>query len=140
MFQQAMHDGRSDVVGQIAVDAEALVVGKFGEIEGQDIPGDHRDIGERGGLFAQAGEEPRIEFDGDQAPCLPGQKRGHLAVSRADFDPDAAGRRGRADVLGVCGRCRRGGVGENESSDALAPARVRRENAGLDVGVPQGAV
>ena len=121
MFEQAVHDGRSDVVGKIAVDAEALVGGKFGEIEGEDIARDHRDIGERGRLFAQAREQSGVEFDGDQAAGLLGQKRGHLAVSGADFDPDDAVRRGRASVFGVRRRCWRGGVGENESSDALAP-------------------
>ena len=54
VLEQAVHDGRSDVVGKIAIDAEALVGNKLSEIEGEDIALDNRDIRERGGLFPQA--------------------------------------------------------------------------------------
>ena len=87
LLEQAMENGRRDVVRKIAVNAKARRR-EFVEVEIENVSFDYLDIRPIVGALAQTRCEQRIGFDGDHAAAVGGEEFGHFAVSRADFDPD----------------------------------------------------
>src|SRR4029077_12997033 len=82
-----MKDRRSDVVRQIAIDADAPPGGKCGEISFQNIAGDDRQIREFLRKTLEAAQEQRIQFDGVNGRAGGDEVLGHFAVAGANFNP-----------------------------------------------------
>ena len=106
--EEVVEDGRGDVVGEIAVNADAASGGECGEIGFENVAGNDVQIG---GFFrevAEAGYELGVELDGVNGGTSGEQMLGHFAVAGADFDPAVfviagegnGGMRGDADGAG----------------------------------------
>lgn len=90
---------RSDVVGQIAVDAGAFMR-ESGEIDEENVRLDDFDVRLRCETCAECGGESAIGFDGDDAAGAlvragTGKEFGHFAVAGADFEPCGVWRGGK---------------------------------------------
>ena len=111
--EEVMEDGRGDVVGEIAVDADAASGGEGREIGFEDVAGNDIEVGRFFRKVAKSGDELRVEFDGVDG-CAGGEKVfGHFAVAGADFDPA---------VLIVAGEWRGGMRGDADGAgDLFAP-------------------
>ena len=117
--EEMMQNRRSDVVGQISVDADPAASGERGEIGFENVARDDGEIRELLGETAQPGDELRIELDGINGIPLSKQMASHFAMAGADFDP--------AMLLvpreGHCGMRR----DANRASDLFAPVEVRKK-------------
>ena len=85
--EQAMEDGRSDVVGKVAVEIDAAAGGDGREIGSKNVAGDDVEFWILLREVAQAREELRVEFDGVDGSAGDKKVQGHFAVTGADFDP-----------------------------------------------------
>lgn len=82
--EKVHEDRRSDVVGEIAGDAEPFFgCAQGAEIDGEDIGLDDFDSGE---LLPQARGEVAIELNGDEAARASSEKLSDGSGTRADFD------------------------------------------------------
>ncbi len=86
-LEKMVEDRRSDVVGEIAVDAHAAPGGEGGEVGLEDVAGNDGEIGMFLREALQADNERGIEFDGDHRSATAKEMLGHFAVPGADFDP-----------------------------------------------------
>jgi hypothetical protein len=85
--EQMRENRRSDVVGQITVDAEACASERR-QIDSENVGFDDFDVGPfGGGAFAESGCESGVGFDGDDAARALREKFGHFAVAGADLEP-----------------------------------------------------
>ena len=117
--EKVMEDRRGDVVGEIAVDADAASGGEGGEVCFKNVAGNDAEIS---GFFrevAKAGNELGIQLDGMDGGAGGKKVFGHFAVSGADFDPA---------VLIVAREWHRGMRGNADGAgDLLAPVEVFQE-------------
>ena len=117
--EEVMEDWRSDVVGKIAVDADAAAGGDGGEVGFENVAGDDGEIGEFFRVVAKAGDEFRVEFDGMDGSAGDEEVLGHFAVTGADFDPA---------VLVIAGERNGGMRGDADGAgDLLAPVEIFEE-------------
>ena len=79
--EQVMKDGRGDVVGKIAVDADAAAGSDGSEVGFENVARNDGEIGELFCEVAQAGEESRIDLDGVDGGAGGEEKLGHLTMS-----------------------------------------------------------
>jgi len=117
--KKVMEDGRSNVVGQIAVDTDPPAGGNCGDVGFQNVAGDDVEVGKFLREAVQTGDERRVEFDGVDERAGREKMRGHFAVPGADFDPT---------VLIVARKWRRG-MRRNAygTRDLFAPVEVLQE-------------
>jgi len=114
VLEQPVEDGRGNVVGKIAVHAEAVVPEEAWEVQGEHISGNDFDVRPKPREVAETRHKPRVQLDGHHATRTGGEQRGHLTVPRADFQPRFIG--------SACGRIRSQTDGP---CDARAPARIQ---------------
>src|SRR5882724_6596763 len=86
-FKKAVQYRRSNVIRQIAIEANAAACGNRCQIDFQYISGNNRKIGKFLTDLAQMSDQRRIEFHGVNRRAGGGQKFRHLAVAGANFDP-----------------------------------------------------
>lgn len=118
-IEKVMEDGRSNVVGKIAVDTDAAAGSDGGNIRFEDVAGDDGEIGEFLREAAEASDELRIEFESVNGPAGGEEMFGHFAVAGTDFDP----------AVLVIPRKRGGGMrgNANGAGDLLAPVEIGEE-------------
>jgi len=78
--EEAMKDWRRDVVGQIAVDADAAAGSDGSEVGFENVAGNDGEIGELFCEVAKARQERRIDFDGVDRCAGAKKVLGHLTV------------------------------------------------------------
>jgi len=117
--EEVMKDRRSDVVGKIAVDADAASGSNGGEVRLQNVAWYDIEIGKFFREVAKAGDERRVDFDGVHRRAGGEEVLGHFAVTGADFDPA---------VLIVLQE-RNGGMARNADGtrDLFAPVEIGEE-------------
>jgi hypothetical protein len=117
--EQVMKNRRGDVVGKIAVDADAAAAGDGGEVRFEDIAGNDGEIREFLRELAKAGDELRVDFDGVDGSADGEEVLGHFTVAGADFDP----------AMSIVPRERDGGMRRNANGarDLLAPMEIGEE-------------
>ncbi len=87
VLEEPVENGRSDVVGQVAIDFEAPA-SQSHKVELEDISRDDFDVRNFACELAQPFEQLQIELDGDHTPRNPRQFARHFTVPGTDFDPD----------------------------------------------------
>ena len=87
--EKAMQNRRGDVVGQIAEDETFLglmLAAEGREVSREDVGLEDFNLRFRFELLSKVGSQNSVKFDGDNAPGSFGEKLGHRAAPRADFD------------------------------------------------------
>ena len=117
--EEVMQDGRGDVVGKIAVEAERPAGSERSEIGFQNVVVDDGKPRELLGEASEAGCEGSIHLEGDNRSAAGEQIAGHFAVARANLDP----------AVLIIGRQRHGGMrgDANRAGDLLAPPKIREK-------------
>ncbi len=128
--EQVMKNRRGDVVGKIAVDADAAAGSDSGDVGFENVAADDGEIGELFCEMPQAGQERRIDFDGVDGGAGSGEVLGHFTVPRTNFDPAmlvTPMNRGSQTTL-VPGK-RRDGMGRNANGarNLFAPMKIAEE-------------
>lgn len=101
-LEEMMKDWGSDVVGKIAIEADAAPGGQSSEIDFEDIGGNEGEIGIFVSETLKTGDERRIELDGDDGSATAKEMFGHFTMAGADFDPAViagCGLRGRLHAV-----------------------------------------
>ena len=117
--EEVMQNGRSNVVGKIAVNADAPAGSEGGKVGLENVAGDD---GEPGELFREATKdtgESWIQLDGANRATNREQVARHFTVAGADFDPA---------VRIVFGQRDSGMRGDSDGTgDLFAPVEVRKK-------------
>jgi hypothetical protein len=117
--EEVMEDGRGDVEGEVAVDADTAAGGDRSDVSFENVAGDDGEPGRFFGDTPKTCDEGRVELDGKDRHSRGEKMLGHFAVAGTDFYP-----------TGIAGRAGgRRGVGRNADGarDLLAPLRVGKE-------------
>src|SRR5579863_3197148 len=108
VLEEAMQNGRCNVVGQITVNGKTLTTCQLLKIDSHYISFDNFHVLAGRSNFPQPSGKARVEFDGEHLARAFRQARSHFSVSRADFHPHAV-------------------VDANRARDPLLPTRVAEE-------------
>jgi hypothetical protein len=87
VFEQAMQNGRRDVIRQISVDGKSLAACEFFKIHGHYVALHDFNIFERCGSLAQAAGKRQIQLNGKKFGRALRKPCGHFAVASADLHP-----------------------------------------------------
>ena len=85
--EKSMEDRRSDVVGEIAIEADAPAGRERAQVGIEDVTGNDGEIRVLTGEILQALDERRVEFDRIDGNAAADEILGHFPVACANFDP-----------------------------------------------------
>ena len=91
--EEAMKNGRRNVIGKIAVDTDAAASRDSDEIRFKNVAGNYRQIGIFSGEALETRDEWRVELDGVNGRASGGEMPGYFAVAGANLDPARVFRR-----------------------------------------------
>ncbi len=128
--EEVMKDRRGDVVGKIAVDADAPAGSDRGDVRFENIGRDDGEIWKFLCEVAKAGDERRIDFDGVDGSTGGEEVLGDFTMTGADFDPAmlVVPRKRHLQTLIVASKWRQGmRRNANGARDFFAPVEIGKE-------------
>jgi len=117
--EEVMKDRRGDVVGKIAVDADAAAGSDGGDVCFKNVAGDDGEIGELSCEAAKSRDERRIDFDGVDRSATGEKVLRDFTMAGSNFDP----------AMLIVPRKRNGGMRRNANGerDLFAPVEIGKE-------------
>ena len=86
-IEEAVKNRRGDVVGKVAIDADAAAGSDRGDVRFENVAGNDGEIGELFGKAAKSRDERRINFDGVDGSASGEKVLGDFTMAGSNFDP-----------------------------------------------------